>query len=114
MNRESKGKEQWYPASRENERDMGHPSFVREPGAPLVSPLPRQTHQLLGLDPGSQDRDFGNLTARHRYFIAAVEPGAVLAVLVDLVGQGGSILDHAKAVAEEEIGDAGKQADTAH
>ena len=23
---------QWYPTSRENERDMGHPAFVREPG----------------------------------------------------------------------------------
>jgi len=69
---------------------------------------------LLGLDPGSQDRDFWNLAARHRYFIAAVEAGAVLAVLIDLVGQGGPVLDHAKAMAEKEIRDAGEETDTAH
>src|ERR1700689_4657594 len=90
--------------------EMWGPPIIRE-GKQIL--LPRQAHQLLGLDPGTQDRDFRNLAARHRYFIAAVEPGAVLAVLVDLVGQGGSILHHAEAVAEEEIGDAGEETDTA-
>src|ERR1700689_4517341 len=82
--------------------------------SPWIRSLPGQAHQMPRLDPGSQDRDLGDLAARHRYFIAAIEPGAVLAVLVDLIGQGGSILDHAKAVAEEEVGDAGEETDTAH
>ena len=32
MNRESRGKA-WYPYLAKNERDMGHPSLVREPEA---------------------------------------------------------------------------------
>src|ERR1700733_13731603 len=33
MNRESEGKSRGIPHLAKNERDMGHPSFVKEPGA---------------------------------------------------------------------------------
>jgi hypothetical protein len=59
---------------------------------------------------GAEDSDLGKGAADHGDFVAGVEAGAGLAVLVDLVGQG-SAVDYAEAEVEEEVGDAGEEAD---
>ncbi len=59
---------------------------------------------------GTQDGDLGKRAADHGDFVAGVEARAGLAVFVDLVGQGGAV-DYAKAEVEEEVGDAGEEAD---
>ena len=58
----------------------------------------------------AEDCDLRYRAAHHRYFIAGVEARAGLAVFVDLVGQGGAV-DYAEAEVEEEVGDAGEEAD---
>jgi hypothetical protein len=58
----------------------------------------------------AEDGDFGQGAADHGDFVAGVEARAGLAVLVDLVGQG-SAIDDAEAEVEEEVGDAGEEAD---
>lgn len=62
---------------------------------------------------GSEYGDAGEGAADHRDLVAGVETGAGLAVFVDLVGQGGA-LDDAEAEVEEEVGDAGEEADTGY
>jgi hypothetical protein len=64
----------------------------------------------LGDAAGTEDGDLGQRTANHGDLVAGVEPWAGLAVLVDLVRQGGAV-DDAEAEVEEEVGDAGEEAD---
>ena len=66
----------------------------------------------LGLsDPArAEDGDLGQGTTDHGYLVAGIESRTSLAVLVDFVGQGGAV-DYAEAEVEEEVGDAGKEAD---
>jgi hypothetical protein len=64
----------------------------------------------LGDAGGAEDGDARQGTADHGDFVAGVEAGAGLAVLVDLVGQCGAV-DDAEAEVEEEVGDAGEEAD---
>ena len=64
----------------------------------------------LGDAAGAEDGDLGQRAADHGDFVAGVEARAGLAVLVDLVGQGGAV-DDAEAEVEEEVGDAGEEAD---
>ena len=59
---------------------------------------------------GAEDGYLGEGAADHGDFVAGVEAGAVLAVLVDLVGDAGAVGD-AEAEVEEEVGDAGEEAD---
>src|SRR5277367_611546 len=59
---------------------------------------------------GTEDGDLWQGTAHHGHFVAGVEARAGLAVFVDLVGQGGAV-DYAEAEVEEEVRDAGEEAD---
>ncbi len=59
---------------------------------------------------GAEDGDLWQRAAHHGDLVAGVEARAGLAVLVDLVGQGGAV-DDAEAEVEEEVGDAGEEAD---
>src|ERR1039458_2062302 len=67
-------------------------------------------NQPLGLLTGAEDRKAGDAAAHHSNLVATVQTRTVLALLEDLVGQLGLILDGAKAVFEKEIGKASKEA----
>jgi hypothetical protein len=64
----------------------------------------------LGDAAGAEDGDLGQGTANHGNLIAGIETGAGLAVLVDLVRQGGAV-DDTEAEVEEEVGDASEETD---
>src|ERR1700677_2350695 len=81
---------------------------------PCGQHLAGEPDQLFGGDPRSENGDLRNLAARHRHLIAAVEPRTALAILKDLVRQCGPVLDHAKAMMEEEVGHAREEADAAN
>lgn len=59
---------------------------------------------------GAEHGDVRQWAAHHGDFVARVEAWAGLAVLVDLVGERGAVGD-AEAEVEEEVGDAGEEAD---
>ena len=64
----------------------------------------------LGDAAGAEDGDLWQGTADHGDFVAGVKARAGLAVLVDLVGQGGAV-DDAEAKVKEEVGDASEETD---
>src|SRR5277367_5977316 len=70
--------------------------------------------ESLGSDSRTENGHIWNFSTDHCDFVAAVEAWAALAILIDFVGQCGAVFDDAKAVAEEEVGDAGEEADRIH
>jgi hypothetical protein len=58
----------------------------------------------------AENGDLRQRAAHHRYFVTGIEARAGLAVFIDLVGERGAV-DDAEAEVEEEVGNAGEEAD---
>ena len=67
-------------------------------------------HKLPSDLSAAEDRHLGDLATDHGDLIAAMQARAGLAVFVDLVRESGAV-DYAEAEVEEEVWDAGEEAD---
>lgn len=65
----------------------------------------------MGFEAGAEDGDAGDAAADHGDFVAAVKARTHLAVFEDFVRKLGFVFHGAEAVFEEEVGDAGEEAD---